>query len=1159
MQMSGLTIHYKKSDYLSNNQSNQINMKRVCILSLCLLFVAALFTASAQVKSWEGIHRTPLATAKNNFTSPPVEFASHVIWGWDGKMDIKTIQSDLDSMYRKGFRSVIFEAGYNLPFEYLSDEWFKTVATAVQEAKKRGMKVWIIDEGKYPSGFAGGKFTRERPDLRMQALVVCDTIRVKAGETLAAYDVDANAVSAVAVNASGLPNRIVEITGHRINFNAGIHDWNILLVRSDFRTAVTRAVNNPARGKDSRNSLGDYMNPAAVRQFIDWTHEQYKKYLGNELGTTVLGFRGDEPDYAHTPWTPAIIEIFKQKKGYDPTPYLASLFAPVRTEQEKRIRADYWDVWSALFADSFFKQQADWCAANGVAHITHLNNEHNMPVCVRAEGDLFRDLSKVQIPGVDAIWNQIWPETVNDFPKLASSVSHVYGKPRAFSESFAAYNISPTIPQAKYVVDHQIVRGINFFEFMFWMAGSKGRSWMAAPGMNELNAYTNRVTYLMSQGVPGARVAMYYPTSTMWLGNDGVFAHINSLTQTLLKHQYDFDYVNDDAFSEALSVGPGYLKNSSGQKYYTLIIPSADAVSVEAWAKIEEFVQRGGNLLFWGKKPDMLVGESFTKPFAFPVDFVNCRTEPSENWTATVAASMPAPEMKIQRPQVSGRRPQNATAPQEPQPAPAVDFIRYTRRILPDAEIYFIFNEGENACKFTAEFDRVGEVKAWDGATGKITDVPYRVVNGKVVIELDMLAWDSRTITIQKATKEYDITAYGAVGNGKAVNTAAIQKAIDAAYHNGGGCVVIPRGEFLSGALFFKQGVDLHVKKNATLKATVNAGDFPVIPTRFEGIERNWRCAFLNFDSSKDVKVYGEGTIDGKGVDWKSIPFGGGGRPRLICFTGCDGGSISGLKLRDHASWCVHVLYTDGFNISDLDIRSEHTIPSSDGLDIDSSNDVKISRIFIDVNDDCISIKSGKDTDGRRVARPCENILIEDCHFAYGHGGVAMGSEITGCIRNVMVRNCRMDGDNWGPVRFKSQPSRGGVVENITFRDITLNNTRSMLDINMEWRMVGQLPPKAEVLTRLRNIRIINVKGSVRSVGTMYGFAEAPFGSDVFYFENCEINARTGLSMANADAVSLAGLTINVKEGEKSFKRGQEQPENSGQQRNNPARQRNNQ
>ena len=234
-----------------------------------------------------------------------------------------------------------------------------------------------------------------------------------------------------------------------------------------------------------------------------------------------------------------------------------------------------------------------------------------MPACVKAEGDYFRNLSKVQIPGVDAIWNQIWPGTLNDFPKLASSVAHVYGKPRAFSESFAAYHISPTIPQAKFVVDHQIARGINFFEFMFWLAGSKHRNWMSDPGMKGLNEYTNRTTYLMSQGKPGARIAMYYPTSTMWLGNNEVYKDIVALTQQLLTHQRDFDYINDDAFTEALTIGPGYLENKSSQRYETLIIPSSDVISVSAWKVIETFSSRGGKVLFWGKKPASFIGKNF--------------------------------------------------------------------------------------------------------------------------------------------------------------------------------------------------------------------------------------------------------------------------------------------------------------------------------------------------------------------------------------------------------------------------------------------------------------------------------------------------------------------------------------------------------------------
>lgn len=236
-----------------------------------LLLIASLFyfnfiLAENEIKSWQGIHETPLSCLEQQFAEPPVEFANHVIWGWEGKMDKKTICNDLDSIKKKGFRAVIFEAGYKLPFKYLSEEWFKAIRTGVLEAKKRGMKVWIIDEGKYPSGFAGGKFSQERPDLRMQALVIGDTIQIKRGEVMTNHKIAPEIISAVAVSTSGAPNRTVAINNGEISFNAGLDDWKVLLVKSDFRTAVTRAVNNPNGGKDATNSLCDYLNPIAVQQ-----------------------------------------------------------------------------------------------------------------------------------------------------------------------------------------------------------------------------------------------------------------------------------------------------------------------------------------------------------------------------------------------------------------------------------------------------------------------------------------------------------------------------------------------------------------------------------------------------------------------------------------------------------------------------------------------------------------------------------------------------------------------------------------------------------------------------------------------------------------------------------------------------------------------------
>ena len=1099
-------------------------MKRLLTIILTLALAGTSLPAQ---HSWSGIHNTPLSQAARDFNTPPTEFASHVIWGWEGPMDIETIRHDLDSIKSKGFNSVIFEAGYRLPYEYLSEGWFEGIRIGVLEAKARGMKVWLIDEGKYPSGFAGGKFTRERPDLRMKALVVVDTLHVGKAEALTNVKITPKAFSAVAVSKSGAPNRTVEIIDGAVSFNAGLDAWDILLVGSDYRTGQTRAVNNPTGGKDTSNSICDYLSPEAVRQFIDWTHEQYKKYLGEEFGKTLLGFRGDEPDFAYTPWTPKMVEEFIARKGYDPTPYFASLLTKNQTTKEKKFRADFWDVWSDLFAINFFKQQADWCAENGLAHITHLNNDHNMPVCIRAEGNFFRDLSKVQIPGVDAIWNQIWPETVNDFPKFASSVSHVYGKPRAFSESFAAYNTPPTIPTAKYAVDYQIVRGINFFEFMFWAAGSKSPTWMTDPEMKPLNDYTNRATYLMSLGTPGARIAVYYPTSTFWLNDQSVNNDLVNMVQTLLKHQKDFDWVDDDAFSEALEVGSGFFRNASGQKYYTLIIPSSNAISAEAWEKIQEFATRGGKVLFWGRRPYLMAGKTFMDATVLPL-MDKCFEEPSTEWTATVEAAMPEPEMSlVVKAQPEVRRPQAGVVPEEP----ATASVRYTRRVMPDGDIYFIFNEGEKEAAFTADFDKVGIVKEWNAYTGAVSILPAEFVNGKVRMIMTLKPWESRIISIEKGTGIYNVKKYGVKGNGTS-ETAAIQALIDKVYAAGGGTVVFPRGKYTTGALFFPRGVNLRVEKNATLFGARDNDEYPMVKTRFEGIEREWRCALLNFDNSDGVVVDGGGIIDGNGVDWP-VQMGGSftGRPRLICFTNCDGGSISNLKLQNQACWGLHILYTEGFEVDGLSINARKYIPSSDGIDIDSSNGVHVNNTYIYVQDDCISIKSGKDAEGRRVARPSEDILIENCTFGYGHGMAAMGSEISGSIRNVTIRNSVVQEGQWGVIRFKSAVSRGGIVENILFENIEILDACNVFDVNMNWGSGrgGASVPTDCPLSILRNVTVRNVHGTAVTLGEMHGFPSQPLTKDVFKIEDCEFNVGHDLNMSDAE-LDRSGMKVTIDE-----------------------------
>jgi polygalacturonase len=404
------------------------------------------------------------------------------------------------------------------------------------------------------------------------------------------------------------------------------------------------------------------------------------------------------------------------------------------------------------------------------------------------------------------------------------------------------------------------------------------------------------------------------------------------------------------------------------------------------------------------------------------------------------------------------------------------------------------------------------------------------------------------------APRRFVISDFGAVADAKTVNTKAIQAAIDQCAAGGGGVVVVPKGTFLSGAIFLKQGANLYVEKDGVLKGTTNIDDYPVINTRWEGTEEPWTSAFVNAEGLTNLEITGEGTIDGSGEEWLQNnplrgrdgrgnadvtangaspappPMARRGRPRLIGIQNSKHVHVAGLNLHNQAVWCLFFLYSEDVLAENLRITAEHNIPSSDGIDIDSSKRVRINNVYIDVDDDCISIKSGKDADGLRVNRPAEDIVIENSHFAYGHGGVAMGSETSGGIRNVEVRNCVSDSDNWAPIRFKTQPSRSGVVENITYRDIKLHQTRQAFEFNLEWRMVPPIAPPAKVLPVVRNVRIINVTGDVTSVGIIHGLADSPIRD--IHFENCQITAQKGFRLEHARNVDLAGLKLDVKEGE---------------------------
>jgi hypothetical protein len=704
-------------------------------LTLIIIFTLGLSCAG---RPWQHLNDTGVTDLAANFQSPPVEYSMTFYWGWDGGITEEVISRDLDAFRERGVHIVTLEPGYDMGSPYLSDGWFKLVKKTVELARERNMRVWIVDEGKYPSGFAGGKFTEDAPELRMKALVIAEQFEIAEGQSIT-RPVSDDVVSAVAVNLSDSTNQVLDLESGELHWKVPEGRWQVFLVKHDFRSSPTRAVNNPTRGKDPSNSLCDYLDPAATRQFIEFTHEQHKQYIGSEFGKTVLGFRGDEPDYSirGIPWTPRIFTEFERRKRYDVKPLIATFFTPRLTEKQRRIYADYWDVWSDLFAENFFKPQADWCARHHLEYLVHLNQEDRMTGLVRTEGDFFKCMRSVQMPGVDAIWNQIWPGKVADYPKYASSAAHLYGRPRAFTESFAAYRIRPTVEQAKWVLDYQFVRGINMVEVMFVPASSGGRlglsGWNASRQFPAIASYIHRVSYLLSQGRPAAQIGLYTPTSSMWLGDIEADHEVLRIAQHLLESQCDFDFMDEQALSSLLISEGGVFKNLSGQGYTTVIIPPVRVISKTALKRLQSFSNKGGRVIFLGSAPALVIDNTFLNADGL-VDISWAVHEPSGELTSQVIEAFPEPDIRMN------------------QPRPTVKGIH---RRLRDADLYFFFNEDLETQFCEVDLKGNGEAQSWNAMTGTIEIIDSEPLNsGMVRVKLELKPYATQCIVVGQVPSE---------------------------------------------------------------------------------------------------------------------------------------------------------------------------------------------------------------------------------------------------------------------------------------------------------------------------------------------------------------------------------------------------------------------
>ena len=349
------------------------------------------------------------------------------------------------------------------------------------------------------------------------------------------------------------------------------------------------------------------------------------------------------------------------------------------------------------------------------------------------------------------------------------------------------------------------------------------------------------------------------------------------------------------------------------------------------------------------------------------------------------------------------------------------------------------------------------------------------------------LPFKMQALTVPKfPNKSFNITEFGAVGDGQTLNTEAFAKAIEKCSNSGGGRVIVPAGIWLTGPIHFKNNINLHLEIGAHIQFTKNYNDYPLIESNWEGVNQ-YRCTSpIMGRNLTNIAITGNGIIDGAGevwrlvkksklteAQWKDQKKSGGVvdqkgdtwwptkeameyldfaaslknenrtlsiedaekykvffRPVLLNFVECKNVWLDGVTFQNSPAWNLHPLLCENVIVSNLNVRNPWYSQNGDGIDLESCKNAFIFNCKFDVGDDAMCMKSGKDAEGRERGRPTENVVIQDCIVYHGHGGFTIGSEMSGGVRNIKIDNCNFIGTDIG-LRFKSNRSRGGVVENI--------------------------------------------------------------------------------------------------------------------------------
>lgn len=662
-----------------------------------------------------------------DFKKPWNQYKMVPFWFLNDYLKPSEMRHQVREFAKKNVGGAFMHGRFGLRTPYFSKEWWECINAAVDEGKKLGFNLWIYDEMNFASGWAHGRIYEENPNFQEQHL---DLIEKDVSGPLHFVD-------------WGVPDGFPEYVyickpdySNPKEVTKDIWDWQLVtdIPEGPHKILFFMRRNSGLTHPFTRPAHIDRLNLDATKAFIRLSHEEYRKRFSAHFGKTIQGVFTDEPGFYHNlwnknpaslVWTRNLPEFFRKRCGYDLKDHLICLWKDVGSFRQ--VRCDFYDTVAEMFCANYFKPISDWCRKNRLKFTGHLEWEEGFGHHIQFSGHLMKPLRLLDIPGIDKIDRNKRRLT----EKIGSSVTHLSGKERTLSETYACSSWDLTLEEMKAVCDWQYARGVDFLnphafyysireERKFESHPSEGHNNIFWPHFKTFADYVTRLSYVLTRGKHSAPVALYYPIYTAWAMRNPDIEKNQQLDKfsdffdetgiKLMENQIDFDVVDDGFLSEA-NIDNGAFK-IAGEKFSVIMLAGTSVLPDRTVAILRKFVEKGGNIVVVGTRPSSIVHCPSNKKteIGIPELFKNDGSEIKVGKGRIVFADKIEDAISILRKKefcdliLKGENPN----------------IKYLRRTGDGWDLYFVINESEHPAKTGFMLRGKGKPYLLDMESGKV-------------------------------------------------------------------------------------------------------------------------------------------------------------------------------------------------------------------------------------------------------------------------------------------------------------------------------------------------------------------------------------------------------------------------------------------------------